>query len=84
MKSQDIDITTQWLHLGIKLIEDIYPLQIIKANHPNDASTCCHRMFQTWLERSPDASWSQLITALKDIKMNTAAHRISKLLKSST
>ena len=28
-------------------------------------------MFQLWLDKQPEASWEQLIKALKDIDLNT-------------
>ena len=83
MRLKDIDIATQWGDLGLELVESYQILREIEANYPNDVNTCCRVMFQKWLERSPDASWSQLITALKNIQMNFAAESISKLFKSS-
>ena len=72
------DITTKWYELGIELLGTHIPLKEIKANHPNNVWTCCHEMFQKWLEVKPDASWSQLVTALDNIKLHGTADAVSK------
>ena len=82
MRTKDIDITTRWRDLGLELVDSDKILKVIEANHPSDVDTCCRLMFEKWLERTPDASWSQLVTALNNIEMNTAADAISKLFKS--
>ena len=83
MRLKDIDIATQWRDLGLELVISNKILRVIEANYPNDVDTCCRVMFERWLEKRPDASWNQLITALKNIRMNFAAESISKLFKSS-
>ena len=84
MRIKDIDITTRWRYLGLELVDSNKILKVIEANHPNDVDTCCREMFEKWLEKTPDASWKQLITALNNIEMNTPADVISKRLKSGT
>ena len=81
MRIKDINITTRWRDLGLELV-DSNTVQVIEANHHSDVETCCRVMFEKWLEKTPDASWSHLITALNKIEMNTAAVAISKQLKS--
>ena len=80
----DIGIATRWRDLGLELVDSIQLLRVIEANHPSDVVSCCIAMFEKWLERTPDASWSQLVTALNNIGMNTAADAVSKLLKSDS
>ena len=82
MRIEDIDIITQWRDLGLELVDSNKILKVIEANHPSDVNTCCRLMFEKWLEKTPDASWSQLIIALSNIDMNTAADAVSKLFKS--
>ena len=84
MRIKDIDITTRWRDLGLELVDSNKILKVIEANHPSDVDTCCREMFEKWLEKTPDASWKHLITALNSIEMNTAADVISKRLKSGT
>ena len=82
MRIKDIDITTRWHDLGLELVNSNNILKVIEVNYPSDVNTCCLLMFQRWLERTPDASWSQLVTALNNIEMNTAADAVNKLFKS--
>ena len=82
MRMEDIDITTRWHDLGLELVDSYSTLKVIEADHPSDVNTCCRVMFEKWLEKTPDASWSKLVTALNNIKMNTAAVAVSKLFKS--
>ena len=84
MRIKDIDITTRWRDLGLELVDSNKILKVIETNHPSDVDTCCRLMFEKWLDKTPDASWSQLVTALNNIEMNTAADAISKLFKSGT
>ena len=37
-------------------------------------------MFQLWLEKCSDASWSQLIQALKEVDLNSLASKIEAML----
>ena len=71
-------IATKWYELGLELLDNSSHLQVIKANNQNNVQSCCQEMFQTWLDVKPDASWSELVTALRSIKMTTAADAISK------
>jgi len=82
MRIEHIEIATKWYELGLELVDSNRILKVIEADHRNDANTCCRKMFEKWLEKISDASWSQLITALKNIKMETAADVVSKFIKS--
>ena len=82
MRIEDIDIITQWRDLGLELVDSNKILKVIETDHPSDVNTCCRVMFEKWLDMKPDASWSQLVTALNNIKMNTAADVVSKLFYS--
>ena len=77
-------VTIKWHDLGIELLgdESLQALDEIQKNYPRDASTCCTKMFQLWLERQPDASWRQLIQALREpnIEMNELANTIEQKL----
>ena len=70
--------------MGIELLDDgsLQDLDQIQNNYPRDASTCCTKMFQLWLERQSDASWRQLIQALREphIEMNELANAIEQKL----
>ena len=79
-------VTTKWYDLGVELLaeEDVQALDEIQRNNPSDVSTCCTKMFQLWLEKQPDASWRQLIQALREpnIEMNELANTIEQKLVS--
>ena len=82
MRSEDIDIITRWRDLGLELVDSNKILKVIETNHPSDVDTCCRLMFEKWLEKTPDANWNQLVTALNNIEMATAADAVRKLFKS--
>ena len=73
--------TDKWRDLGIVLMgqNDVYVLDIIKANS-NDNVACCTRMFTEWRQRTPTASWKQLIEALKEVKLTQLASELEELL----
>ena len=77
-------VVTKWYDLGIELLEpeDIKALDEIQVNYPRDASTCCTKMFQLWLERQPEASWDHLIQALREfnIEINELKLELCKAL----
>ena len=77
--------TYKWYDLGIELLEpeDIHALDEIQKNYPRDVGMCCTKMLQLWLERQPaDASWEQLLQALKEVEMNDLASTIEQELLS--
>ena len=76
--------TDKWRDLGIMLMgqDDVYVLDIIKANS-NDNVACCTRMFTEWRQRTPKASWKQLIEALKEVKLTQLASELEELLMPS-
>ena len=81
MRIENIEITTSWRELGLKLLVSNNVLKAIKANNSTDVTACCHEMFNKWLERTPDASWEQLVTALGDIQLYTTADAVSQYCK---
>ena len=75
-------MAARWHDLGTQLLTDdtVGVLDVIKADHPNDVGACCNKMFVKWLELQPNATWSQLITALSNIGMKTTAENVIKHL----
>ena len=73
--------TEKWRDLGIVLMgqDNVYVLDIIKANS-NDNVACCTRMFTEWRQRTPKASWKQLIEALKEVDLTQLASVLEELL----
>lgn len=81
MRIEDSAIATKWHELGLELVDSNRILKDIKTDHPSDVNACCISMFEKWLERTPDANWEKLITALNEIGMKTAAVAVSKQFK---
>ena len=82
MRIEHTEVATKWYELGLELVDSNKILKVIEADHRNDVNTCCRVMFEKWLEKTPDASWSQLITALNNIEMKTAADVVCKQFNS--
>ena len=74
--------TDKWQDLGIVLMgqDAVYVLDIIKANS-NDNVACCTKMFTEWRQRTPKASWKQLIEALKEVKLTQLASELEYFLQ---
>ena len=76
--------TAKWYDLGVELLaeKDVQALDEIQSNYPRDASTCCTKMFQLWLDKQPEASWRQLIEALREsnIELKELANTIEQKL----
>ena len=79
---------TKWHDIGLELLDigDELILNTIKENHPGDADKCTAEMLQLWLARKPDASWNQLLQALREpnIQENVLAVRIEGMLLKGT
>ena len=82
LKPDTSGLAARWHDLGTQLLTDdtVGVLDVIKADHPNDVSACCNKMFVKWLELQPNATWSQLITALSNIGMRSAAENVIECL----
>ena len=78
------DITFKWHDLGLELLgqEDKEVLNIIERNNLKDTSWCCREMLQLWLKKSKNATWNQLLQALRkpNIGLNDLASTIETLL----
>jgi len=53
----------------VNLNMEIEQLQIIKADHPNDAVKSCNEMWEKWLKKEVDASWEQLFNAIDHVTL---------------
>ena len=61
--------------------QDAVPsLDVISANHTINVEECCSRKFIKWHQRTPKASWKQLIEALKQVKLTQLASELEELL----
>ena len=57
----------EWRDLGMLLNFKQAELEIIFKDFRNDSRECCKRLFCRWLEKSPDATWDQLHSAIDDL-----------------
>ena len=78
------DVATKWYELGLELFDEKeeHKLNIIKSNHGNDAKKCCLEMFLLWLENNNDATWYQIVEALKSpgVELSVVAVDLEKKL----
>ena len=83
MRREAAGVATRWYDLGLELLDsNTAVLDVIQSDYQSD-NTRCSKMFKAWLEKKPEASWSQLVTALNNIGLGTAADNIrqSKISK---
>ena len=58
-------------------------LNTIAVNSHDNVIKCCSGMFSLLLERQPEASWRQLINALKNVNLVSLATTVENLLTPS-
>ena len=60
-------VAHRWRDLGVQLLRPDQQeiLGIIRLNYPQDAEECCKCVLKKWLDTTAEATWNQLITALK-------------------
>ena len=75
----------KWRDLGIVLMgqDAVTDLDVIRVDYPYNVKECCSRMFTEWRQRTPKASWKQLIEALKEVKLTQLASELEELLMPS-
>jgi len=62
--------------------DDVHELNVIKSSITNKVE-CCSKMFTLWRQKTPKASWKQLIEALKEVKLTQLASELEGLLTPS-
>ena len=80
-------VAPYWYELGVKLLKEYQESQLdtIESNHVGDNRKCCIAMFRYWLGTDTDASWQQLIEALRSpaVELPVVAADIEKMLSGS-
>jgi len=75
----------RWRDLGIQLLNPTSgnTLDIIEKDNQSNTKECCMRMLQKWLEKTPDASWNDVLEALKNssVELDHLANQIERMLK---
>lgn len=69
----------QWYVLGIKLNLPQSVLATIEVNHPRDVERCRLEMLTKWLQRTPTASWRDIVQALYEMNLNSVAQRVQQV-----
>ena len=64
---------SDWYRLGLALTLSSHDLDIIEKDHRGDTRKQTCKMFDHWLRTQPDASYEQLIKALRDVGEETVA-----------
>ena len=61
------DMASEWYELGAMLLEEKEEsqLKVIESTHGNNVKKCCMAMLKYWLDKHPEATWHQLVTALR-------------------
>ena len=76
-----VKVSSKWYELGIELLDDdqLAQLRVITANY-TDVTRQCSEMFIYWLQTHPNATWFQLVAALRapGIEMNSVAATLER------
>ena len=74
-----------WYDVGLELLdpEDENQLDMIETSKSGNPNDCCVDMLHLWLQKQPNATWNQLIEALKSpgIELCDVAAKIDGMLK---
>ena len=79
-----MNVATKWRDLGVHLLRTDQEklLDIIEADCRNNVANCCKRLFRKWLDTSTNATWNELIKALKSptVQLDYVASQLDKML----
>ena len=69
------EIAYKWRDLGVQLLrrDQGNVLNIIEADHSHDVVSCCKCLLKKWLETTTDATWNELIRALRSPTVQSAS-----------
>ena len=80
LKPESSGVAARWYDLGIQLLDDKDGPGMLDTMKADDVNDCCNKMLAKWLQMKPDATWNQLVTALKNIGMKSVAEDLDKQL----
>ena len=69
---------SDWYRLGLALTLSSYDLDMIEKDFRGDTRKQTCKMFDLWLKTQPDASYEQLIKALRKVGDETLANSLCK------
>ena len=71
-----LDEVVDWFKLGILLDISSSKLKRIRADH-RETNACKTEMLVMWMEQTTNASWTTVVRALVEIRMETLAQNIA-------
>ena len=74
-------IGSKWFDVALELLGSEYmeSLYVIRENYHN-ATNCTSEMLKLWLQRNPEASWNQLLKALREVNCIVLAETLRVML----
>ena len=77
-----IQAAGKWRDLGVCLLSQPDQAEMITADHSRDAVSCCKGILEKWLDTTTDATWDQLIRALRSpsIQLDHLAGQLEQML----
>ena len=74
-------VAGKWKDLGVQLLPPEM-VDIIAADHPHDVVSCCKCVLKKWLDTTTDATWNQLIKALRSpsVQLDCLAGQLEQVL----
>ena len=68
-------VASNWYELGAMLLEEEQEsqLKLIQSTYGSDVKKCCLDMLRYWTDTHPEATWHQLVTALRSPGVDLAA-----------
>ena len=75
-------VASKWKDLGELLGLDYQIINSIERDYPLDGVSCCRVVFKIWFDNTQDASWNQLISALRSptIQLDSLADELEQML----
>ena len=74
----------KWREFGAQLLrpDQENMLDIIAANYPHDVVSCCICVLKKWLDTTADATWNELIRALRSpsVQLDNLAGQLEWML----
>ena len=76
------NVANNWRNLGVQLLppDRLNLLNILEENNPRDVVSCRNSLFEKWLEITADATWNQLIGALRAMQLYHIAAELEQKL----
>ena len=78
------NVAGKWRDLGVQLLrpDQEKMLDIIAADHPHDVVGCCKCVLNKWLNTTTDATWNELIRALRSpsVQLDYLAGQLEQMM----